>query len=141
MDAIEIAAFLDEQHTGVLSLAKDDDGYAIPVSFTYDDEEQHVYLRLGYTPDSQKRDFLDASHTVTFVVYDRTDAGWTSVLARGRIVEVTETRLDASILESVHSLDIPFFAVHAAPADELEFTIARLEISELSGIVEGQRGH
>jgi nitroimidazol reductase NimA-like FMN-containing flavoprotein (pyridoxamine 5'-phosphate oxidase superfamily) len=33
MDAIEIASFLDEQSTGVLSLADDSDAYAVPVSF------------------------------------------------------------------------------------------------------------
>lgn len=44
MDGPEIGAFLETQDTGVLSLARDDDGYGIPVAFT-------VY---DYTPEGWK---------------------------------------------------------------------------------------
>lgn len=143
MDAIEIADFLATQETGILSLANGDDGYGIPVSFAYDDADEdgpHVYFRLGYAPGSQKRRFVDASDRVSFTVYDRTDEGWKSVVARGRLEEVSARTLDAIVAEAVHGLDIPYFSVHDRPVKELHLTLTRLDVADLTGIVEGGRG-
>jgi len=140
MEAVEIVEFLDSQRTGVLSLAKDSDGYAIPVSFVYDDEGPYVYLRLGYAPGSQKRKYLDASEHVSFVVYDDTDEGWKSVVIQGRTEALTASTLDSSVTEAVHELDIPFMQVHKRPTDEIEFSIVRISITNMNGIVEAQTG-
>jgi len=136
MDAIEIADFLATQHTGVLSLASDDDAYAVPVSFAYDDADSALYLRLGYAPGSQKRTFVDAVDRASFVVYDDTPDGWRSVVARGRLEELSESSLDSSIVESVRGLDIPYFQVHDRPATDLEFHVVRLDVTELTGVAE-----
>ena len=138
MDGLEIAEFLTGQRTGVLSMAAGDAGYAIPVSFVYDDAEPAVYLRLGFTPGSQKRRFLDAADRVSLVVYDETDEGWKSVVVEGGFEELAATSLDAAIVESVRGLDIPYFSVHRRPAGDLEFRILRIDIGSVSGIVEGR---
>ncbi len=138
MDAIEISEFLQSQQTGVLSMANDDDSYAIPVSFTYVEDDEHspaVYLRLGYGPNSLKRRFVDATDYVSFVVYDSTADGWKSVVARGPIGEQSEPGLGASITESVRGLNIPFFRVFDSPASDLEFSVVRIDVEELDGIV------
>lgn len=137
MDAIEMAEFLETQQTGVLSLAKDGDGYAIPVSFVYDDDQQHVYLRLGFAPGSQKRKYLDATEHVSFVVYDETDEGWKSVVIQGTVEELSSTTLDSSIHEAVNNLDIPFMSVHKRPVNDTEFRIVRVSVTTINGIVEG----
>jgi nitroimidazol reductase NimA-like FMN-containing flavoprotein (pyridoxamine 5'-phosphate oxidase superfamily) len=137
MDAIEIAEFLETQHTGVLSLADGDDAYSIPVSFDYDEDEAAVYFRFGYGPDSQKRRYLDAVDTASFVVYDRTDGGWQSVVMEGGLERVSESSLDTSIVEAVDELDIPYFRVHHRPAGDMDFNIVRLDATKLTGIVEG----
>lgn len=140
MDAVEIAQFLESQETGVLSLADGDDGYGVPVSFVYDEADDrgpHIYFRLGFAPGSTKRRFVDASDTVSFVVYDRTESGWKSVVARGALEEVSARTLDAIIGEAVRGLDIPYFSVHDRPIDQLNLSLARIDITELSGIVEG----
>ncbi|WP_152041750.1 pyridoxamine 5'-phosphate oxidase family protein [Salinigranum salinum] len=143
MDAIEIAEFLETQHTGVLSLAKDDDGYGIPVSFVYTDDDEggpFVYFRLGYAPGSMKRRYIDASNYVSFIVCDETEDGWKSVIARGRLEEISARSLDAIIAEVVRGLDIPYFYVHDRPVENLNLTLVRLKISDLKGIVEGKGG-
>lgn len=136
MDGIEIADFLAGQPTGVLSLADGDDSYAIPVSFAYDGDSQGIYFRLGYAPASQKQDFVESTDHASFVVYDHTDDGWCSVVAEGHLEELTESDVDATVHEAVDHLEIPFFEVHERPADELDFTIVRLHVSTVHGIVE-----
>lgn len=133
MDATEIAEFLEERGTGVLSLARSDDAYGIPVSFAYDPDGSNVYFRLGYTAESQKHEFVDASENVSFTVFDETAAGWKSVVAQGRLEEVAATSLDSSVAEAVQRLDIPFVTIFDRPATELEFRLTRLSLDKLSG--------
>jgi hypothetical protein len=140
MDAVEISEFLGTQGTGVLSLADGDDSYAVPVSFAFDDEDErgpYVYLRLGFAPGSEKRAFIDSSDRVSFVVYDDTEDGWKSVVARGRLETVSARSLDAIVGEAIRGLDIPYFTVHGEAAKDLNFTLARIDVTELTGIVEG----
>ena len=141
MDADEIAEFLDTQETGVLSLAKADDGYGVPVCFAFDDEAgtgPEFYFRLGFAPGSTKRQYVDASEDVSFVVHDDTAEGWKSVVARGRLENVSSRTLDAIVAEAVQGLDIPYFAVHDSPVENLHFTLVRLGVTDLTGVVEGR---
>lgn len=140
MEAVEIVDFLETQQTGVLSMAKESDGYAVPVSFVYDDAGPHVYLRLGYAAGSQKRKYLDATEHVSFVVYADTDEGWKSVVIQGRAEALSTSTLDSSVTEAVHDLDIPFMQVHKRPTQEMEFSIVRIVITNMSGIVEASTG-
>ncbi|MFW5974044.1 MAG: pyridoxamine 5'-phosphate oxidase family protein, partial [Natrialbaceae archaeon] len=57
MSASEIDDFLSDNETGVLSLARDNEPYAIPISYGYDAETTAFYMRLVSTPDSEKREF------------------------------------------------------------------------------------
>lgn len=139
MDALAIGEFLEAQGTGVLAVAAGGRVYAFPVSFAYDEEGPAVYFRLGYGPDSQKRRFVEGADEASFVVYDRTDEGWKSVLAEGELEPVSESRLDTTLAEAVNGLHIPYFAVHRRPSAELEFEIVRLAVDKLSGIVEAGR--
>jgi len=140
MDALDIASFLETQDTGVLSLANDDDAYAIPVSYAYDDDEDVIYLRLGFAPGSQKRRFLDATNHVAFVVYADTDDGWKSVVVEGNVDQLTHDSLDAAIVEVIEGLEIPYFQVHDRPATDIRFVIAKIEPTSMTGIVEGDAG-
>lgn len=139
MDAIEIAEFLDRRRTGTLALAADDDAYAIPVSYDFDQESQRIHLRLGYGPESQKRSFVDETDLASFVVYDDTDEGWKSVVVRGALEPLAETSLDSAVREAVASLDVPYFRVHDRPAADIEFAIVRITPSKMTGVVEAPR--
>jgi hypothetical protein len=68
LDQDAIDAFLAGQSTGTLSLAKENDSYAIPLGFTYAPESRDVYFRLGYAPGSRKREYIESTGDATFVV-------------------------------------------------------------------------
>jgi hypothetical protein len=140
MDGIEATEFLQTQPTGVLSLADENDSYAIPVSYAYDEDDRALYFRLGFAPGSQKRGFIEATDHATFVTYADTAGGWQSVVAEGRLEELTDDAEESGVLEFVKDLDIPYFQVHERPADDLSMKIYRLNVGKLSGVVEGQ-GH
>ena len=139
MDALEIGEFLAGQGTGVLALTRSGSVYAFPVSFAYHEDGQALYFRLGYGPDSQKRAYVEDADEASFVVYDRTDQGWKSVLAEGQLEPVSDSRLDTSVEEAVYGLHIPYFQIHREPTAELEFSVVRLDADKLSGIVEAQQ--
>lgn len=61
MTDAEIDDFLSRHETGVLSLARTDDPYAIPISYGYDEEEREFYMRMVSTPESEKRQFLEST--------------------------------------------------------------------------------
>jgi nitroimidazol reductase NimA-like FMN-containing flavoprotein (pyridoxamine 5'-phosphate oxidase superfamily) len=137
MDATDIADFLATQHTGVLSLAEGNDSYAIPVSFAHKADEGAVYFRLGYGADSNKRRFVGAVDTASFVVHDQTDEGWKSVVVHGELEQLSENSLDSTVVQSVRDLDIPYFNVFDDASGNLEFVIVRLDAASLTGIVAG----
>jgi len=146
LDKPEIDAFLDTQSTGTLSLADSDDAYAVPVAFSFDEERRDIYFRLGYGPDSRKRQFIDATETATFVVADETAAGWKSVVARGEVEHLsTVENLDSSqprgpddptVNQALRDLEVPYYQVFDEPS-EMVFTLARLRADEVTGVVEG----
>jgi nitroimidazol reductase NimA-like FMN-containing flavoprotein (pyridoxamine 5'-phosphate oxidase superfamily) len=140
MDALQINDFLSDRETGVLSLGRENDSYAIPVSFAYDPQSQNIYLRLGYGPRSTKRQFVEAVNRASFVTYAVDNERWKSVLARGQLETVSESTLDSSVAEALHDLRIPYFRVHGDSTDNMEFEVVRMDISELTGIISGQIG-
>jgi nitroimidazol reductase NimA-like FMN-containing flavoprotein (pyridoxamine 5'-phosphate oxidase superfamily) len=146
LDPKAIDAFLGSQSTGTLSLAKDNDSYAIPVGFTYAPESRDVYFRLGYAPGSRKREYIEATEHATFVVAAETDAGWKSVVARGRlehrntVEDLAKHRLPGeSTSQADRELRIPFYNVFDEPS-EMVFALVRLDVTELTGVVEADGG-
>ncbi|OYR38267.1 hypothetical protein DJ82_05795 [Halorubrum sp. Ib24] len=142
LDDAAIESFLETQSVGTLSLAKGNESYAIPVSFTFDPDDRDVYFRLGYAPGSRKREFIDATERATFVVAAETEAGWKSVLARGEpehrsTVDDLDTHRpsDRSVSQAEREMEIPFYHVFDAPADAV-FALVRLQADELTGVVE-----
>ena len=146
LEESEVDAFLDKQTTGTLSLAKDDDAYAVPVAYTYEETTSNFYFRLGYGPGSDKREYADASETVTFVVANETPSGWKSVVARGELEHLSTVEdlnktpqkgpADPSVSQSLRNLEIPFYRVFEEPSDMM-FALARLRTDEVTGVAEG----
>jgi hypothetical protein len=142
LDQDAIDAFLASQSTGVLSLAKANDSYAVPVAFTYDPESRDFYFRLGYAPGSRKREYIETTGQGTFVVASETDAGWKSVVARGglqhrnTVDDLNRVRPgDGSASEADREVDIPFYQVFEAPTETV-FALVRLRTDELTGVAE-----
>lgn len=134
MTAEEVEAFLSAQETGVLSLADDDEPYAVPVSYGYDADTETFYFRLVSTEGSQKRRFLVGTPKVRFVVYDE-EAGETyrSVVAGGRLSEIDPTTLSVEQIEQYGEAKRPLFEIWGESRADLDIQLFALETSELTG--------
>jgi nitroimidazol reductase NimA-like FMN-containing flavoprotein (pyridoxamine 5'-phosphate oxidase superfamily) len=134
----ELRELLAQRGHGVLSLARGDDAYAVPVAYFYDGDAGVVYFRLGMTDDSTKQAFVDSTATATLVVYDvepTADAreldSW-SVLVRGPLRPAQERELAAFDTEAVNRRFSPI-RVFDEPIDDVEVTLLALEIDSLTG--------
>ncbi len=84
MDEDEPSALLVDQGTGVLSMAKDDRPYGIPLSFGYDGDDRLYFLFAGHSEAGRKVTYAERSETVSFAVYDTVpDDTWRSAIVEG----------------------------------------------------------
>ncbi|TKX79167.1 pyridoxamine 5'-phosphate oxidase family protein [Halorubrum sp. SD626R] len=114
-------------HHGVLGLARDDDAYAVPLSYHYDGERLLIRVS-GHDRDSEKRRFLDATDTATFVCYDASaDASW-SVHVRGPIRE-----WDGDVDEATLNEWFPPFRLFDEAVEQVAFTLYALEMETVVG--------
>lgn len=99
MSDTEIESFLYERGHGVLSLARADDAYAVPVSFGYDGDRVFVYL-IRFGEGSKKLAVSPETGTACLTAYDvRSRDDWESVVVYGALVEVPEA--DAAYMDAV----------------------------------------
>lgn len=136
LDEAEIDDYLRSTPTGVLALADGSDAYAIPLVHHYDGDG--LYLRLGSTPDSEKRRFVDRADRVCYVVYGtkRTNGpeefeSW-SVLVTGRLTELTgpdRERFDTAEINK----NFPPIRVFDEAIEEIDVRVFELEIDTIAG--------
>lgn len=132
MSAEETDAFLGAHGTGVLSLARDDDPYAIPIAYGYDPSERRFYLRSVSTPDSDKRRFLGDDPQARLVVYEDGEV-YRSVVAAGPLVRVDPESLTAADVEQYGSAGRPLFEAWLESTDELDIELYRLDAATVNG--------
>jgi nitroimidazol reductase NimA-like FMN-containing flavoprotein (pyridoxamine 5'-phosphate oxidase superfamily) len=125
--------FLGSGGTGVISFARGNEPYAIPVSYGFDPDGPAFYIRMGYPPESEKQSFAEASDGVSIVVYRETPEGWKSVVATGSFDEVTEASIDSSVVDAVRSVDIPFVDVYDRHPRDVRFTLNRVVVDRMTG--------
>lgn len=133
MTASEIDGLLGRHETGVLALARDDDPYAIPISYGFDPKAGRFYLRLVSTPESNKRRFLSSSPRVQLVVYEEDDPVYRSVIAVGRLEEISLDELTVERIEQYGQSKRPLFEVWGEPRRDLDINLYELDPRELSG--------
>lgn len=135
LDPEERDEFLGTGGTGVLALSStsDEPPHSIPVSYGYDPTESVFYFRLATGPDSEKGNLSDRA--VSFVTYGRDD-GWRSVVARGRLEDVTEEAIATETLDGLDHVDIPLLDVFDRPTRTVSFEFFRLLPEELTGLKE-----
>lgn len=129
----ELDEFLGAHETGVLSLARGDDPYAIPISYGYDATERTFYLRLVSTPESEKRQFLSSSPRARLVVYDERDGTYRSVVAAGELEPVPRDSLTVERIEQYGDAKRPLFEIWAEGKPDLEVELYELSPADLSG--------
>lgn len=129
----EIDSLLGTGGMGVISFADENEPYSIPVSYGYDSDAGSLYVRFGFAPESEKRQYIDDGVTASLVVTGESIDGWQSVVARGPLRKVNEMALDSQAAESVRQVSIPFVTIYDRRASELEFELYRLEPDTLTG--------
>lgn len=133
MTTTEVDEFLGRHETGVLSLARDDDPYAIPISYGYDRGERQFYLRLVSAPESEKRRFLTSTPRARIVVYEAEGDTYRSVVATGELVEIPREELTVERIEQYGRAKRPLFEIWAEEKPDLEVGLFELAPDDLSG--------
>lgn len=133
MTPAEIDEVLARHETGVLSLARGDEPYAIPISYGYDPEERRFYMRLVSTPESQKREFLSSSPSVRLVVYEEDDQIYRSVIAKGALHRVTTDEMTTERIVQYGQAKRPLFEIWGESKRDLDIQLYELDADTLSG--------
>ncbi|MGQ3327850.1 pyridoxamine 5'-phosphate oxidase family protein [Halorubrum sp. FL23] len=136
MDDDEAAERLRTADSGVLSLARDNDAYALPLAHYYDGEK--LYFRLGLRDESTKRAFWDATETACYVVHDTepTDEpqeldSW-SVVVTGHLAELSEAERERFDTAEINRRFTPIRVFDEA-IEAVDITIAEFEIRTMTG--------
>ena len=127
---------LKTAETGVLALADGDDAYAVPLAHYYDGE--HLYFRLGSTPESKKHAFWEATNTACYVVYGTEPTkdpkmieSW-SITCIGSLQEVPASEHGQFDTATINRQFAPI-RVFTEPIEDIEITILKLEIDKVTG--------
>ncbi|TQQ80878.1 pyridoxamine 5'-phosphate oxidase family protein [Halonotius terrestris] len=129
----EIDLLLDTGGVGVISFADDNEPYSVPISYGYDKDVGDLYVRLAFAPESEKRRFVDDGVRASLVVTDDEGGKWRSVVARGRLTEISEPAVAGTAAQSIHQIDIPYVTIYDRRAGELEFELYRLDPESITG--------
>lgn len=130
MSKEEVDQRLRKQGHGVLALADNNDSYAVPLNYYYD--ESRVLLRVSNRPKSEKVAFAEATKTATLVVYDADgDPGW-SILVRGVIRQLPETE-QQEFTDTIINEVFPPFRLFDEDVEEVTMTIYELEPDHITG--------
>lgn len=126
--------FFASRGHGVLSLADDNDGHGVPISYGYDLETGRCIMQFVLDTASQKQQFLETSDTVTLTTYEYdADDTWQSAIATGSLVSLSS--------EDVANWAAAIFFTNAAnvetpvrqEANETAIEWYELEIESLTG--------
>ena len=126
-------AILSRHETGVLSLARGDEPYSIPISYGYSSAEGQFYLRLVSNADSQKERFLVDSSRARFVVYEEDDPVYRSVVATGTLQCIPRDEVTTEQIEQFGQAKRPLFEMWGESKAELDIELYELAPEELSG--------
>ncbi|MFA9517399.1 pyridoxamine 5'-phosphate oxidase family protein [Halopenitus sp. H-Gu1] len=129
----ETDSILGSHETGVLSLARENEPYSIPISYGYDAEKRRFYLRLVSTPQSEKRQFLASSPSARLVVYETDEPIYWSVVAVGALREVDRDELTVEHVAQYGDAKRPLFEIWGESRPDMDVQLYQLDPTELSG--------
>ncbi len=126
-------AFLGDGGVGVLSFGTDADAppSSLPVSYGYAAETEQFYFRLSFPPETSKTDVLE--NPVSFVVFGEEDGGWKSVVATGRLQELSSLPSESAAVQGMWAVDIPTVEIFDQPREDISFHDFRLATESITG--------
>ncbi len=133
MSASAVDAFLGRHETGVLSLARNDAPYAIPISYGYDETARQAFIRLVSTPDSEKRSFLGSEPSARLVVYKEGDDTYTSVVGVGTLYRIPVDELTPETITQYGETRRPLFEIWTDGKPDLDIDLYRFDPDRLTG--------
>jgi len=133
MTDAEVDAFLSRHETGVLSLARGEAPYAIPISYGFDEESRDTYLRLVSTPESEKREFLGSDPQARIVVYKEDGDTYESVVGVGTLHRVDLDELTPETIAQYGETRRPLFEIWADGKPDLDIDLYRFVPERLTG--------
>ena len=133
MTDAEVDALLSRHETGVLSLARDEVPYAIPISYGFDEESREAYLRLVSTPDSEKREFLASDPKARIVVYEEDGEEYASVVGVGTLRRIDLDELTPESIAQYGRTRRPLFEIWSEGKSDLDIELYRFEPERLTG--------
>jgi len=133
MTGAEVDDLLGRRETGVLTLARADEPYAIPISYGYDVADRVFYMRLVSTPESEKRRFLASAPHSRLVVYEEAGDTYRSVVAEGALEEIPREELSIEHVEQYGEAKRPLFEIWGESRRDLDIRLYVLDPDALSG--------
>lgn len=130
MSEEEVDQHLRKHSHGVLALADDNDSYAVPLNYYYD--ESRLFLRVSTKLDSEKVAFAETTETATFVVYNVDEDTTWSILIRGAIRQLPETE-QQEFTDTVINAEFSPFRLFDEAVEEVTMTIYELEPDQITG--------
>ncbi len=131
MSEAEVETHLERVETGVLSLASDDDAYAIPVAHHYEDGS--LYVRLSTDGSSTKLSYLEETETACLTLYDVDASGdsW-SVVVTGPLRQLGDSEREAFDAAAVNESFLEL-RVFDEDIEAIDLEIYELEIETIAG--------
>lgn len=129
----ETDEFLGRHETGVLSLARGDDPYSIPISYGYNADTRCFYLRLVSTPESEKRSFLSSNPRARLVVYEEDDPTYVSVIVTGSLQRIPREDLTIERVEQYGEAKRPLFEIWSESRREVDVELYEMNPEDMSG--------
>jgi nitroimidazol reductase NimA-like FMN-containing flavoprotein (pyridoxamine 5'-phosphate oxidase superfamily) len=126
-----VADFLERTGYGVLSLTRDGEAVALPVSFGYDGDRT-LYFQFGRSGDSEKMAAIQETDRAAVVAYEVTPPSWQSVVARGPVGPVPEDEKQQAHETHRENAWVPMNAFET-PLEEVEFSLYKLEADGMTG--------
>ncbi len=133
MSSEETDALLGRHETGVLALARDDDPYAVPISFGYDADERLFYMRLVAGSGSEKSKFLSGSPDVRLVVYEEEGRTYRSAVVTGVLESVARDEITPEHVAQYGEAKRPLFEIWGESRSDLDIQLHVLRPTTISG--------
>lgn len=133
MSTKEIDAFLGSHETGVISIARVNEPYAIPVSYGYDTSARQFYLRLVSSAGSEKQQFLTSDPDARLVVYEADGETYRSVIATGALNRIEPDKLTPDDIQQYGEAERPLFEIWPEPKESLDIELYRLDPETVTG--------